>query len=81
MPKITIEVYAAGERLQELADAILRGQQVLITHLGEPVAMAQFRGPPDEKPPAAARDAILQLLGASLEYLRERLPRRSWCMH
>lgn len=76
MPKISIDVYAARERLQDLADAILRGQQVLITHLGEPIAMAQFRGPPDEKPPAAARDAVTQLLNAALEFLRQRETRR-----
>ena len=81
MPMITVEVHHAGERLHELADAVLRGQEVMLTHFGEPVALAHFRGPPGEAPPPWARSAILEILTQSLEHLRERHARQPRCMN
>jgi hypothetical protein len=74
MPSITIEVQEAEERLQELTDAVLQGQDVWITHCGEPVAVASLQHMTGDEPPAGLRDAVLALLGASVRHLCDRLP-------
>jgi hypothetical protein len=81
MPSITIEVQEAEERLQELTNAVLQGQDVWITHYGEPVAVASLQHMTGEEPPAGLRDAVLALLDASVRHLRDCLPYSPCCLN
>ena len=81
MPKITVEVHEAGARLPELTDAVLQGQDVLITFFGEPVALASLHHLPGEQPPAGLRDAVLALLEGAVNHLRERLQADPLCLN
>ncbi len=73
MHAITVEVHEAGKRLPELTDAVLQGQDVLITFFGEPVALASLHHVAGEEPPAGLRDAVLALLDGAVRHLRDRL--------
>jgi len=81
MPEITVEVHEAGERLPELTEAVLRGQDVLITFFGEPVVLASLRHMPGEQPPAGLRDVVLALLEGAVNHLRDHLQPESWCLN
>ena len=81
MPEITVEVHEAGGRLPELTDAVLRGQDVMLTFFGEPVALASLRHMSGEGPPAGLREAVLALLEGAVNHLRDRLQPEPWCLN
>lgn len=81
MPEITVEVHEAGERLPELTEAVLRGQDVLITFFGEPVVLASLHHMPGEQPPAGLQDVVLALLEGAVNHLRDHLQPEPWCLN
>jgi hypothetical protein len=81
MQSITVEVRDAGERLQELTDAVLQGQDVWITYYGEPVAHASLQHVTGEGPPPGLRIAVLALLDGAVRHLRNRYRVNPWCLN
>lgn len=79
MQSIWIELQEAGERLQEMTEAVLQGREVWITDQGEPVALATMEYATDEGPPAGARQVVLATLEAALNHLRKRGHPQPWC--
>lgn len=81
MRMITIEIHQIGARKNELADAVMQGEEVVITHFGEPVAMTLIHPRMHSDPPVWLRAALLDLFEVTLQRLlgHERLP--SWLLN
>jgi prevent-host-death family protein len=65
---LTIGAYDAKTRLSELLDRVERGEQIVITRHGKPIARLVPNSEPDH---AAAREAVARLIA-----LGERLTKR-----
>lgn len=81
MPEIEVEVEEAGERLQELADAVIQGQKVWIMSDGEPAALATLEYLTDAGPPPGLRRVVLATLEAAVNHVRKRPQSQPWCMN
>lgn len=81
MPEITIELEEAGERLSELADAVIRGQRVSITRGRESIALATLKNMTGEEPDSDVRQVVVAVLQAAVNHLRKRPQSQPWCMN
>lgn len=81
MTSMTVEVREAGERLHELADAVLQGCDVWITDRGEPVALATLEYLADAGPPPGLRQAVLALIEGAVNHLRRRPQPHPWFLN
>jgi antitoxin (DNA-binding transcriptional repressor) of toxin-antitoxin stability system len=78
MPMTNVEVHEAEQRMEELIDTVLHGQEVVITHFGEPVAVLGVHRLVQEDPPAWVRAAMAKVIDEALEHLRGQLVPPSW---
>ena len=81
MPEITVELEEAGERLNELADAVIQGQKVSITRGGESIALATLEHMTGEEPPPDVKPVVVAILQAAVNHLRKRPQSRPECMN
>lgn len=78
MPMTTVEVHDAQQRMQELIDAVLAGQDVVFTYFGEPVGAVGLERFVQGKPPAWVRDAVTEIIENALKQLRGHLDPPPW---
>lgn len=78
MPEITVELEDAGDRLSELADAVIQGQRVSITRGGESIALAALENVTGEEPPPGIEQVVVAVLQATVNHLRKRLQSQPW---
>lgn len=86
MPMTNVEVYEAGQHMDELIETVMQGTEVTITYFGRPVAVVGMHRmadetpaePPEEAPPAWVKDAIAEMIDKALEQLRGQLDPPSW---
>ncbi|HEV3052688.1 MAG TPA: hypothetical protein VGX50_20410 [Longimicrobium sp.] len=79
MPEITVELEEAGERLSELADAVIQGQRVSITRGGESIALATLEHLTGQEPPPGVKPVVVAVLQAAVNHLRKRPQSQPWC--
>lgn len=67
---ITVEIHEARVHLDTLIDAVLRGAEVVMTHLGEPVASVHLLDASPDASPAFLRASLLDVVDETLKHLR-----------
>jgi antitoxin (DNA-binding transcriptional repressor) of toxin-antitoxin stability system len=78
MPITAVEVHQARQRMQELIDTILSGQEVVFTHFGEPVGVVGLRRFGQEEPPPWIRSTMAKVIEDALGRLRGHLDLPPW---
>ncbi|HEX2207081.1 MAG TPA: hypothetical protein VHG93_05325 [Longimicrobium sp.] len=78
---LTVDVRETQDRMEAMVDAVLQGEEVLITHLGEPVGVLGMHSPAGEEPPPGLRAVMLEVFGKAMEHIRDRLDPPLWRMN
>lgn len=81
MPMTNVEVHEAEQRMEELIDTVMGGQEVVITYFGEPVAFLGLRRFVQEEPPPWIRAAMTEVIEKALEQLRGHLDPPQWLLN
>jgi antitoxin (DNA-binding transcriptional repressor) of toxin-antitoxin stability system len=78
---ITVEFQEAEANKDTLIDAVMRGGEVVLTHLGEPVASVHLYHAAPEAPRARLRATVVDVLDKTLEHLRGHLDPPTWLLN
>lgn len=78
---VTVEIKEAGEHMDALTDAVMRGGEVVMTHCGEPVAGVHLRRKSPDVPEALLRATVVDVLDETLKHLRWRLDLPAWILN
>jgi antitoxin (DNA-binding transcriptional repressor) of toxin-antitoxin stability system len=62
MLAMTVEFHEAGERMQEMVDAVRQRREIVVTHFGEPLGTLCVHGPPGEPPRAWLESVVRESL-------------------
>jgi antitoxin (DNA-binding transcriptional repressor) of toxin-antitoxin stability system len=76
-----VELSEARERMQDVVDAVMQGREIVVTHLGEPLAMLVLHGTPGGAPRAWLEGVVREGFDTVAQRLcdPERLP--SWILN
>ncbi|HEU4885367.1 MAG TPA: hypothetical protein VFT45_24175 [Longimicrobium sp.] len=81
MRMTTVEVHEAEAHIEILIDTVLYGGEVVLTHLGEPVASVHLRHRSPEAPQELLRSTVVDVLDETLNQLREHFAPPAWLLN